>query len=110
MSAVENSSMTPQTADTICLLIAAIVPIPLVLRWNWVGVALGTVVVWGSLALAGFLLSALVPEREGAILDSIWLLFGWIGGLIYCAPIYLAKRLVLRLWRRVRPQTNGADA
>src|SRR5262249_45673330 len=101
---------TPQVADTLCLLIAAIVPIPFVLRWNWRGVMLGTVVVWASLVMAGFLLAALDPRREGAMLDSIWLLFGWIGGLLYCVPIYLAKHVALWLWRGLRPQASAADA
>lgn len=90
------------------MLVAAILPIPLILRWNRLGVALGTVVVWGSLAVAGFLLAALGAEREGITFDTIWLLFGWIGGLIYCVPIYVVKRVASWLWRWVRPPAKVA--
>jgi hypothetical protein len=87
--------MNPQAVDTICLLVAAILPIPLILRWNRLGVALGALVVWGSLIVAGILLSALDPRHEAGILDATWLLFGWFGGLMYCLPIYLVKRAAL---------------
>ena len=80
--------MTPQIVDKLCLLVATFLPVALVLRWNWLGVALGTVTVWGSLALAGFLLSALDPGRDAGILDGVWLIFGWLGGLLYCLAIY----------------------
>jgi hypothetical protein len=91
--------MTPQAVDRLCLLVAVILPIPLVLRYNLIGVVLGTLVVWGSLFVAGLLLSALDPTRDAGILDGIWLLFGWLGGLMYCLPIYAVKRIVISLWR-----------
>jgi hypothetical protein len=98
--------MSPQAADTICLLVAVIVPIPLILRWNLLGVFLGTLVVWSSLFLAGILLSKLDPERGVSVLDGVWLLFGWIGGLMYCVPIYGVKRGVLWLWRAAHPRAK----
>jgi predicted membrane channel-forming protein YqfA (hemolysin III family) len=102
--------MTPHAVDIICLLVAALVPIPLILRWNRLGLALGTIVIWGSLAVAGILLSALDPRREADMLDAVWLLFGWLGGLVYCLPIYLIKRFVLWLWRGAASPARAADA
>jgi hypothetical protein len=91
--------MTAHTVDSICVLRAATLPIPLILRWNRLGIALGTLVVWSVLIVAGELLSAMDPTRDGRVVDCVWLLFGWIGGLIYCVPIYLIKRVVVCLGR-----------
>lgn len=55
---------------------------------------------WSSLIVAGDLISQLDPSRlKGgtSMLDLIWLLFGWIAGLVYCLLIYGLKRLVLYL-------------
>ena len=86
--------------DHACLAVAYVLPVITVLRWNLIGVVIGTLVVWGSLAVAGPLISQLDPSRlEGgtAMLDVIWLLAGWIAGLLYCLLIYGSKRLVLYL-------------
>lgn len=101
--------MSPQTVDATCLVVAAALPIPLILRWNWRGVVCGTLVVWGSLVAAGALLSALDHSRQGGVLDGIWLLFGWIGGLLYCMPIYAMKRIIMRLWRSPTPSGKAAS-
>jgi hypothetical protein len=85
--------------DLLCLAIAALLPIFLVMRWKLLGVALGTLVVWGSLAVAGSLLSALDPQREAGLLDGVWLLFGWLVGLLYCGVLYLLRYLACHLWR-----------
>jgi len=86
--------------DHACLAVAYVLPVIAVLRWNMVGVVIGTLVVWGSLAIAGPLISELDPSRlrgGTAMLDTIWLLGGWIAGLLYCLLIYGSKRLVLYL-------------
>lgn len=65
--------------DYVCLTVAYILPVITVLRWNLVGVVIGTLVVWVSLAVAGPLISELDPSRlQGgtAMLDTIWLLGG----------------------------------
>jgi hypothetical protein len=99
--------MTAHLADQICLWAAFIVPIPLIGAYRWIGVALGTVAVWGILLLAGVWISSLDPKRDAAMLDSIWLLFGWIGGLLYCLPIFGLRELVAYLVRRRRASPAG---
>lgn len=94
--------MTPQLADQICLWAAAIIPLPLIVAYRWIGVAMGTVAVWGILLLAGIWISSLDPTRESAILDTIWLLSGWIGGLLYCLPIFALRELITYFVRRRR--------
>jgi hypothetical protein len=91
------SIKTAHFVDAVCLAVAYILPLLIVLRWNLRGVFLGTLVFWGLLAAAGPLISQLDPSRlEGgtAMLDTIWLLGGWIMGLFYCLLIYGAKRLI----------------
>ena len=92
--------MTPHLADQICLGIALIAPVPLILAFRWIGVALGVAVVWAALAIAGVWISSLDPKRDAAILDSIWLLFGWVAGLLYCLPILGLREFVMHLIRR----------
>ena len=82
-------------ADTLCLIAALVLPIILVLRWNRVGIVLGTLAAWGALVLAGYLLSAFDPTRGASVLDGVWLLFGWIAGLIYSVIIYGIKMATL---------------
>lgn len=79
--------------DIACVLLAAILPIVLIWRWNVLGLALGVLTVWMILALAGVILSALDPSRDAALMDAIWYALGWLGGLIYCLPLYALKRL-----------------
>lgn len=91
-----------QTVDRLALLIAILLPILLVWRYRAIGVVLGALAVWVTLGVVGVLLSALDPQREGALLDSIWRLFGWIAGLVYCLIIYLALRIAALLSQAVR--------
>ena len=87
-----------QILDKTCLALALVLPVLAVLRWNLWGVVLGTLVFWGSLLVAGPLLSALDPKRlrgGTAMLDFLWLIFGWFPGVIYCFIIYGMKRLFL---------------
>ena len=92
--------MTPHLADQICLWFALIAPVPLILAFRWIGVALGVAVVWAALGIAGVWISSLDPERDAAILDSVWLLFGWVAGLLYCLPIFGLREFVVYLLRR----------
>lgn len=92
--------ITPRLADNLCLLAAVLLPVLLVLRYDKVGVVLGTLVAWGTLNLAGILLSGMDPTREEAMLDSLWLLLGWFPSGVYCLAIYAAKRVMLWLVRR----------
>ena len=94
--------MTPHLADEICLWTAIIVPLPLIIAFRWVGVALGTVAAWGILNLAGIWISSLDPTRDSALLDIVWLLFGWVGGLLYCLAIFGVRELVASILRRRR--------
>lgn len=101
--------MTPHQVDILCLSIAAIVPVVLIAWLRWIGVVLGVLVVWGTLVVAGFWLWVLDPQRQGALGDSFWLLFGWIGGLLYCLPVFAVRELAaasLRL-RSVQAATSS---
>lgn len=75
--------------DWLSLVIAIVAPIVLIWRLKAFGVVLGTLVPWGSLFLAGILISRLDPEREAGMLDAVWILFGWIPGLIYSSILYV---------------------
>jgi hypothetical protein len=94
--------MTPHLADQICVSTAIIVPLPLIIAYRWIGVAIGTIAVWGILNLAGIWISSLDPKRDGGLLDIVWLLFGWVGGLLYCLPIFGVRELVASILRRRR--------
>lgn len=86
------------------LVLAAVGPALFILRWDRRGVALGAVYAWLLLFAAGAALSALDPSREMAVLDSIWLLFGWIATLLYSAVVYGAIRLIAGCRSRRRPR------
>ena len=92
--------MTAHLADQICVWSAALVPLPLIIAFRWIGVVLGTLAVWGILCFAGIWISSLDPHRDAGVIDSLWLLFGWIGGLLYCLPIFGVRELVAYLIRR----------
>ncbi len=81
-------------------LAALVVPIWLIIRLNIVGLILGALFFWIVLILGGELLNQLDPERDSAIIDIIWLWAGWLGGLMYCLPIYAIRRVTLLLRRR----------
>ena len=86
--------MIAHSVDILFLAAAVILPIPLIIRWRFKGAILGAAIVWLLLAVSGIVLSELDPEREAGMLDSVWLLFGWIGGLLYCVPIWGLQELV----------------
>jgi hypothetical protein len=97
---VKPGLVAPATADSVCLFVAYIIPIPLVLALGGRGVFVGAVIVWVTLYLAGALLSELDPNRQSSILDGVWLLFGWVGGLLYCGLLYCARVIILALLAR----------
>ena len=82
-------------ADRILLIVALVVPILCVARWDLRGVIVGALFFWVALVIAGWILSRLDTERGTTVGDTVWLLFGWFGGLLYCLPIYGIKRLDL---------------
>ena len=86
--------MTAQTVDTLFLVLTGILPVLLIIRWRFKGALLGAAAVWILGIVSGVMLSALDPKRDMAMLDSIWLLFGWIGGLLYCMPIWGILKMV----------------
>ena len=89
--------MMAHIVDGVCLAVALVLPVLIVLRWNLRGIVAGTFIFWGSLTIAGILISRLNPHRlEGgtAMLDTIWFLGGWVAGFLYCFLIFGSKRLV----------------
>lgn len=89
--------MLIEIIDISFLAAAAILPICFVLKWGWKGMILGALAVWISLILAGIVLAGLDPEREVAMLDTVWLFSGWIAGLGYSGIIYLVRMIFVRL-------------
>ena len=75
--------MSPQVIDKLMFLIAFAVPVILVLRFKRRGVVYGAITTWITLVICGKWLNVLDPKRNGGILDTIWLLFGWIPSVIY---------------------------
>lgn len=96
------AAMSPTVVDQTCLWIAALAPIPLIIWRRWIGFVLGALVVWATLIIAGILLSQLDPQRDGGMLDTVWLLFGWIGGAMYCLPILGVREAIAWMIRQRR--------
>lgn len=94
--------MTAHLADQICVWAAVLIPLPLIAAFRWVGVALGAIFVWLILLIAGIWISALDPTHGSAGSDTIWLAFGWIGGLLYCLPIFGLRELAAWFLRNRR--------
>jgi hypothetical protein len=97
--------MKPEVVDTIFLIISLVAPIYFVFRGRklWISITLGTLTNWIALLLAGMVLSKMDENREAAMIDSFWLLFGWIVSLGYCGILvgikFLLKRYQHLLWR-----------
>ncbi len=90
--------------DVLCLLLMLLLPLVFVLRWNLAGMVAGAILFWGIGVLAGRIAQSLNPGRDAALLDGIWLMFGFVAGLLYCVPIYFVKLLVGWFARRAESQ------
>ncbi len=101
--------MTPEFIDKFFWIIAFLAPIYFVMRCRsiWISIILGTLTNWIVLALAGMVLSKMDSQRDAALIDSVWLLFGWVGSLGYCGLLVGIKMLLKRyqhlLWRVDKP-------
>ena len=96
-----NTASLIHWIDNLCVAAAFLLPVVTVLYWNRIGVILGALIHWWSLAMAGLLITTL--DYRGGLtvtLDLIWFLFGWIQGLGYSLLIYGMKCLGLFLWKR----------
>ena len=84
-----------QIVDTFFLVLAFMVPIFCVVRWNLKGAFIGAAFFWAILLLSGFIIAAFDAERGSSVVDGAWLVLGWLAGLIYSFLIYGLKRLYL---------------
>jgi hypothetical protein len=97
--------ITPKFVDTIFLIVAFLAPIYFVFRCPtiWIAMTLGTLTNWIVLLLAGVVLSKMDNNREAAMIDSFWLLFGWVVSIGYCGILvgikFILKRYQHLLWR-----------
>lgn len=97
--------ITPKFVDNIFLIIAFSAPIYFIFRCRtiWISLTLETLTNWIVLLLAGMVLSKMDDNREGAMIDSFWLLFGWVISLGYCGLLvgikFIVKRYQHLLWR-----------
>jgi hypothetical protein len=66
------------------------------------GIILGGIIFWLIGITIGILLTQLDPQREGGLIDSIFLFTGWLAGLIYASLIFLLKQSFLFLYQRFR--------
>ena len=94
--------ISPELADAICLSVAVVVPILLIVQYRWIGFVLGVLTVWGSLYVAGLWLNALDAQRDSAFGDALWRIFGWVGGLMYCTPLFAVVEYARRQLRARR--------
>jgi len=86
--------------DIVVLVLTLAVPIYAVLRFNLIGIIIGSIYLWLMLIAEGDILSTYDHER-GRILDYFWQYEGWIVGLVYCMVIY-AVMLVTRERRKAK--------
>lgn len=89
-----------ELVDIGSLVVAIVGPVLLVLGSERWGVLLGAVFAWLALIVAGDVLSALDPSREGALVDSTWVLFGWVATLVYASLISVVVRITRAFWSR----------
>lgn len=66
------------------------------------GIIIGGLIFWVIGIAIGMLLSQLDPQREGGLVDSIFLITGWLGGLIYASLIFVLRQSFLFLHQRFR--------
>jgi len=83
-----NQTFWIDVLDKFILLLTVGMPWLFVHRWRWLGVFLGTIWVWASLFIAGMMLHNLDSTRNAAILDHLWMFFGWLVGLVYSGVIF----------------------
>lgn len=95
--------MSLHLIDTCVLIIASLVAFYFVMRFDLKGVFIGAISLWIILLIEGYVISALDPKREGALVDTVWLLFGWAGGLLYCFLIYGLKKLYVYFRKKREP-------
>jgi hypothetical protein len=100
--------MKPETVDLLCMVTAFLAPIILIIYLRWIGLALGALVSWVSLVIAGYWLSALDPKREVLFLDTLWLFIGWIPSAIYATIIFGLRELIAWLLRM--RHNNGIES
>lgn len=79
--------------DAIALVLSLAIPIYAVVRFGWVGVIAGSIILWLMAFAEGAILSAYDHERS-RMLDALWFDSGWMVSIIYCAAIYGVKLLV----------------
>ena len=82
--------------DTIVMVLAGLVTLVVVLGFGTRGVVVGAVGAWLTLGLEGWVLATHDPAREGAMLDSLWLVGGLPVCLLVCAVVGALARLVPR--------------
>ena len=84
-------------SDDCLLAFAFVFPVYSVLKWKESGILWGTLANWGSLVLAGAMLTLFDPSRRNpfnGLFDVFWFLFGWPLGLAYCYLIVLIRMVV----------------
>ena len=84
----------PIIVDRLLVASAFILPILLVICFKRRGIVLGAFAHWAIIGASGPILSSLDPERVSGVADSLWILAGWVFGLIYSALIYSVLWLI----------------
>lgn len=74
--------------DVFILLLAHILPIYFVVKRRSWCIVKGTLTAWVLLIGQGYFLGAMDPYRDVHVLDSFWLLFGWLWGLMFSLSVF----------------------
>jgi hypothetical protein len=101
--------MSAYTADAICIYLSAIIPIVLIFVFRWRGFIYGVLTVWIMGIIAGYLLSGFDPDRGGSVRDTVWLLGGWIGGILYCLPLLGIRELLFWVYKHPILKQHSTD-
>lgn len=87
---------TALMVDRAFVIAIVLAPPMIVLGLRRTGYFLGVFTFWMLGIIAGEYLTWLDRAHHSKMLDHIWILFGWLAGLVYCLPFLIVAKLLRR--------------